>query len=177
MKNLCQIQRVSKRFRLFFVALIICMPLLSLVYWMAFNNQHDDVTFILHSSISGKLDFTTRLFLFAISLIPVSVAMFGAYTLAKLFKLYENAIVFSAENVKHYRALGFIAIFWVIAEFIRIPLASLAISLNNPPGERFITMGLELVDIATLIIGSIIVLISWVMEEGRRLEDEQAHTI
>ena len=32
-------------------------------------------------------------------------------------------------------------------------------------------------DVGTLIIGAVVLLVSWVMKEASKLEDEQAHTV
>jgi len=103
--------------------------------------------------------------------------MFGMVTLTKLFKLYENAIVFAAENVKYVRRLGYILICWVIASAVFTTLISIVISFANPPGQRMMIAEFQISDLSTLLIGAIVILISWVMEEGRKLEDETAHTI
>ncbi len=57
------------------------------------------------------------------------------------------------------------------------PLISLCLSMANPPGHRVIALTFDAVSIAILITGSIVILISWIMLEGAKLEEEQAHTI
>ncbi len=68
-------------------------------------------------------------------------------------------------------------IFWVVANFVFVVLISLVLSFNKLPGERVMVAQLGVSDIGTLIIGAVIVLVSWVMKEASRLEDEQAHTV
>jgi len=176
MENMAQIQRVSRRFRLFFTGLIFLIPAMDILYWLSFNHLPDGL-FKLPVVASQELSLQIRLLAILASLIPVSVASFGAFTLAKLFKLYEKAIIFTAENVKHFRTLGYVIIFWVFAKMIYITLISAIISFSNPPGQRMLVAQFELPDMSALIIGAIAILISWIMDEGRKLEDEQAHTV
>jgi hypothetical protein len=114
---------------------------------------------------------------FLASLLPVSVAVYGLGTLRSLFKLYENGIMFSSDNVRYFHRLGYVCIAWVIANAVFTTLISAIITFGNPPGERAIVAQFGTSDMANLIIGAIVLLISWVMDEGRKLEDEQAHTI
>ena len=171
-----RIQRVSGRFRLFFVVLVFCIPLLDALYWLFFNSLSHaliEIPFM----VSQELSFPTRTLAFLVSLLPVGIVTFGVYTLARLFALYEKAVIFSAENVKHFRTLGYTLLLWVIARLIYLPLLSITLSFNNPPGQRIVAAGFELVDVTALITGAVVLLISWVMDEGRKLEDEQAYTI
>jgi len=177
MDNITRIKHVSGRFRLFFIGLMICIPIADVIFWTMYNYLPASEILILKMDVSPNLDLATRFYLLLTSLIPVSVLIFAVFTLAQLFRLYEKGIVFSTSNVKRYRRLGYLIIFWVLALFIFTPLASLVVSINSPPGERFITIGFELLDVFTLITGAIVVLISWVMDEGRKLEDEKALTV
>jgi DUF2975 family protein len=176
MGNMTRIQRVSLRFRLLFTGLIFLIPTLDVLYWLSFNHLPDGL-FKLPIVANVELPLQIRLLAMLASLLPVSVATFGVFTLVKLFKLYEKAIIFTVENVKHFRTLGYVVIYWVFAKIIYITLISAIISLSNPLGQRVLIVQFELPDISALIIGFIAVLISWIMDEGRKLEDEQAHTV
>ena len=54
---------------------------------------------------------------------------------------------------------------------------SVVLSFNNPPGERILAISFVGMDFLTLILGMIILIISWVMKEGYILADEHSHTI
>ncbi len=101
----------------------------------------------------------------------------GAISLRELFKLYERAIVFSERNVNCFRRLGYTLISWVFANLIFVVLISVVLTFNNLPGERVVVAQFGSSDVVTLIIGAIVLLVSWVMEEASRLENEQAHTV
>lgn len=177
MNNITRIKQVSGRFRLFFSVLIILIPITDVLFWSMYNYLPAKGNLILKMDIGQNLDLLTRFFLFITSLIPIAVILYAVFTLVQLFRLYENGIVFSMLNVKYYRRLGYLILFWVLALFFYTPIASLVVSINNPPGERFITLGFELLNVLTLITGSLVVLVSWVMDEARKLEDEQTLTV
>jgi len=175
--NIKRIQRISRKFRLLFTVLTYCIPTMILLYWMFFNHLPIGFTSELPVVVKQILPFETLLLAFLVSLIPASVATYGVIKLRKLFSLYEKAIVFSEQNVKCFRHLGYTLISWVISNLIFVMLISVVLTFNNSPGERLMVAQFGISDIATLIIGLIIVLVSWVMNEASKLENEQAYTV
>ena len=176
-QSITRLQRMSKNFRLLFTALIFVIPVADLLYWIYFNQLSDGFTSGLPAVPYQALSLLSLTLAFFASLIPLSVAVYGIATLRKLFGLYENGIVFSEENVALFRKLGYAMIAWVFANLIFVPLISIILTFENPAGQRMLTIGFDVSDLAALIIGAIIVLISRVMDEGRKLEDEQMHTV
>jgi len=176
MSNISRIKKVSHKFRVIFSVLVILIPIADVLFWVMFNDlpRGDDIRL---TAMDSNFDLQTRILLFAAGLVSTGVAIYGVLTLARLFRLYEKGIVFSADNVRYYRNLGFCIIGWVITSFLAEPLSSLIISRNNPVGEHYITVGFDHFDLFSLVIGAIVVLISWVMDEGRKLEDQQVYTI
>lgn len=176
MDNMARIQNMSRRFRLFFTSLLFLIPALNALYWIFFNH-FPNAPVETQAMPVGELPALTRSMAFMASLLPVGVVMYGILTLAKLFRHYENGNVFTAETVRYFHALGYVTVFWVFANMLFTSLISVIFSFNNPPGERMLTIEFGTPDLTALTIGAILLLVSWVMEEGRKLEDEQAHTI
>jgi len=176
-KDMHHIQRVSQRYRLLFTGLIVGVPVFDLLYWAFLNHLPDGLLANLPIVPGRDLSILSLSLACLASLIPVSVAVYGLFTLRSLFRLYENAIIFSVDNVRCFRRLGYTLIAWVIASAVFTPLISIAMTFTNPPGERVLVAKFGVLDFSTLIIGGIVLLVSWVMNEGRKLEDEQAHTI
>jgi hypothetical protein len=79
--------------------------------------------------------------------------------------------------VQCYRRLGYILIAEAIANPIHGALLSIALTLHNLPGQRMLSIGLSSRDLTGAIMGGIVLVISWVMDEGRKLEEEQTLTI
>ena len=53
----------------------------------------------------------------------------------------------------------------------------MALTMHNPPGHHIVRVGLSSDNIIVLLIGIVVVLIAWVMEEGRKLQEEQRLTV
>ncbi len=175
--NINHIQRTSRRYGLLFKILIVCIPVFDLLYWASLNHLPTGFISSLPVVPTRDLPVVSLSLAFLASLLPVSVAVYGLSTLRSLFKLYENGIMFSADNVRYFRRLGYVCIAWVVANAVFTTLVSAIITFGNPPGERAIVAQFGTSDMANLIISAIVLLISWVMDEGRKLEDEQARTI
>jgi len=172
-----RIKRTSKKLRLLFTWLIAGVPIINLLYWLNFNSLPKGFVSELPVVVTQPLSFTTLVLAFLVSLIPICVALFGINTLRQLFKLYESAIIFSVENVKYFHRLGYTLISWVVASTVFTILISVVLTFNNPPGSREIVAQFGTSDLTFLAIGVVVVLISWVMEEGYTLKTELKHTV
>jgi hypothetical protein len=96
-----------------------------------------------------------------------------------VFENYKNGVVFSIENAKAYRKIGWLVF---IDALICKPLSNmgdvLVATLSNPPGHRCITLDLDLgICLQYAFFGFLLIIISWVMIEGHRLQSEQELTI
>lgn len=175
-QDLQRIQRVSHRFRLLFTTLVVILPIVTLVYWLGFN-QFPQEFIPLPVRAETELSLHARLLGFVFSMLPVGVVIAAMHILARLFSLYEKGIVFSTMTVKYFRQLGYVLMMWVLASLLYLPMLSHVVTSANPLGHRMIVAQLGLSDFTILAMGAIVLLISWVMDEARKLEEEQAHTV
>jgi len=122
------------------------------------------------------------------------------WKLARLFHFYERGLIFAAETIRCIKFLGLLcAVNWMLESFMHIlvqqhPLPSIQSMLDHlktlPPGvtlrEVTVThyqMGFFSYDFGTgidfglLFAGIVIVLIAWIMDEGRKIQEEQELTV
>jgi len=170
------IQRISRRFRFLFRGMAIAAPLLTLAYWLCFNQLPVGLRPLQPYEITD-LSWFSAMLAFLASLLPLCVAVFGLLTLSRLFLLYEKGVYFSMKNVELFKCLGLALLFWVPASVFYNSLLSVIVSASNPVGERLLVVSFRYEELAFLLMGGVVILISWIMDEGRKLEDEQAHTI
>lgn len=112
------------------------------------------------------------------SLIGCLPIVFIFLTLIKIFKNYSKAIIFSFENSKQYKKIGYLFLLHaLLASPLEVAVVTLAGSLSNSPGHRFIAVSLGSANAASLLIGAIMILISWIMIQGSVLQEEQKFTI
>ncbi|SFK77878.1 Protein of unknown function [Methylophaga sulfidovorans] len=73
--------------------------------------------------------------------------------------------------------MGLALLAWVIVGIISDTLLSLTLTIQNPVGERLLTIGFGSNEMTTLITGSVILVISWVMKEAVEMKHEQEYTV
>ncbi|MBS3904511.1 MAG: DUF2975 domain-containing protein [Simkania sp.] len=119
----------------------------------------------------------TKLIGFLISLIPVAFQTTALLLLVRLFGLFERFEFFSQKSVICIQRLGWCLLIGQLVYPLYLGLLTLALTISNPPGERTISVAFGMEQLHLVIIATIIILVSWVMNEGRKLQDEQAATI
>ena len=97
--------------------------------------------------------------------------------LIKLFGLYSRGKIFTADNVRCIRRIGIVILIYNLLFPLYEMLMTFILTMNNPVGERLVRLGFGGTDIAQIVIAIMIILISWIMDEGRKMEEEQAYTV
>jgi len=177
MDNLGRIRSASRAFNALCLALMGLVPLCLAAYWFFLNELPQSMYAPLPVAPSAELGHGLRLLGFLVTMIPCGVLLYALSRLRRLFALYRKGIIFDAQNVACYRDLGKSLLCWAGAAFIQTPLLSMIITLPNPPGTRLFMLGIGSGELDCLFLGGLVLLISWVMDEGRRLDEEQALTV
>ena len=116
-------------------------------------------------------------------LLTVAIALKLVGHLGKLFGLYAKGEIFTAENVRQIRAIGIsvflfmgIWLYGLLTQLIvGVPGAGAAIETQSMAVRGF---GFGLPEPLTVVIaGIIIVIVSWIMDVGRELREEQDLTV
>ena len=112
------------------------------------------------------------------SLFSVIPVLWGLIVLKSIFRNYKQGAIFTTVNARHYRTLGWL--FFMDALLIE-PVSSmievLSITLSNPPGQRYISLNFGTPGLENLFYGLLILVISWVMLEASKLQEDQQLTI
>jgi hypothetical protein len=172
------IQLFSKKMSILFQLFFIVTPIFAIVFWL---NPEQMLSFGINPFPipQAKVTFNTlsKILGFSISLIPTTVVMILFYRLSTLFKNYQMGKVFSQENVFCYKKLGKFLFLLACVNFLCTGLMSVALSFQNPAGERFLSLSFGMPQIFPIIIGLVIIGISYVMEEAFRLAEDLRYTI
>lgn len=177
MDNMHRIRKMSRHLARAATVLYWGTPLMVALFWVCFNSFPEVMK--LRFLPPGRVDLpaVNRVLCGVVNVLPAAVAMHGFKTLRELFGLYAAGEIFSRRNVACYRALGRALLYWAGAAFVNTSLLSLAMSAGMPPGQRFLTISLGSDELAALFAGAVALVVSWVMDEGRHIEEEQALTI
>ena len=113
------------------------------------------------------------------------------WNLAKLFRFYERGLIFAAETIHCIKTLGFLcAINWLLLLVLNI--ANRWFPVPPPPplppdvkvtvvksgfSMGFFSFSIGGINFGFLFAGIVIVLIAWIMDEGRKIQEEQELTV
>ncbi|TIH17064.1 DUF2975 domain-containing protein [Marinifilum sp. JC120] len=177
-----KIRKMSIFLKYVFWLLLISIPVFEVAGWLFFDGYDSwlvpEVMFDFEDEVFPVvMTQTTRILGVVVTLPQVLLDMFCMWQMVKLFSLYEAGNIFTAENSACYRRAAWaFLICEVINPFVQAG-TSYVISMNNEVGERFVTVGIDDANIGTIIVACVILAISWVMDEGRKLQDEAELTI
>ncbi|MFH1154897.1 MAG: DUF2975 domain-containing protein [Pseudomonadota bacterium] len=178
MQNRERIQRASRRLRCVLTGIVWLLPVINALIWIVINELPELARdHMLPYFVTLPLPVSARVMGFGVVMIPTGIAMAGVWQLVRLFGLYEQGFIFMPANVRCFRNLSRTLIWWFAAGIVSNSLLSVALTLHRPAGQRMITLGLGSSDLTALLLGSILAVIAWIMEEGRKLREEQDLTV
>lgn len=96
------------------------------------------------------------------------------YFLSKVFHRYEVGEIFILRNARCYYQIGKLLFFdALLAQPLSGGLWVAAATLSNPVGQRYIDISIGTPNIMAIVMGLLVIFISWVMIEGSKIQDEQ----
>ncbi|WP_394713694.1 DUF2975 domain-containing protein [uncultured Desulfuromonas sp.] len=180
MDNLDKIKKISKNFEVLCSALLVCVPLYYLVFWVFINvlptsfiTVNTAVVPLVDNEVSPALQMAG----FVASLLPLSALTYILLKVRRLFGHYKQGEIFSFSHVELFKKTAWGLVFWVVFSMIYDSAKSIIFSFGNPPGSRVVTVGFGSSEITTLITAGMVLMIAWVMDEGRLLHEETTLTI
>jgi len=110
----------------------------------------------------------------AIVAVPVGVMAWGLWHVRELFAEFAAGRVFTASAARHLQMFGAS----VLAQAPLGPLISVALTvaltLNQPPGQRMLAVAFSIHDYFALIVGGVLFAAASVMREAARIAEENA---
>ncbi|MFC7781365.1 DUF2975 domain-containing protein [Legionella taurinensis] len=181
-----KIQRISLFFRVLFQVLFIALPLFLITAWVkssgtlvimggAINLNYIPAAYA--NSILHTLSGSEKFLGLCLSSIPMFVQLYILFALINLFKLYEKGEIFSINNVRSIRNIGYALLITQIIDPIYQGAMGFVLTRYNPSGHRFAAITLDQTNIGVVLIALIVILISWIMVEGCKLREEQQLTV
>lgn len=122
--------------------------------------------------LQGEMTPAVRARLAGVTVLPVAVALAALWQLWALFGAYRRGDVFGPRPLGHMRRFGWSMAALALIEPLSRSLASVAVSLDNPPGQRQLVVTLGSHDYALLMCALVFVAVARVMAEAGRLAAE-----
>lgn len=180
MKNLSKIQRYSRLFYHLMTVLLMTLPLYFIAYWTLINylpSTGVSVNIAPTPLVENPLSTTLQLIGLFCGLFPLTALLYGVGNIRKLFFLYQKGNIFSFQHVVIFKNIAKAFFLWTLASIFYESAKSVLFSWGNPPGQRVLEVGIHSTEIIQLFIGLTLIVISWVMDEGRILQEEQQLTV
>lgn len=176
-----KIQRASVFLRVIFQIAFVMWPLILALYWIFSVPQVPSpliISFIPNGTeILHPLTRADTLWGFLIGLLPTAIEMIIIYFLIKLFKLYEQGKIFTLSNVEYLRKIGIFMLINQGAGFIYDALITFVLTMHNPRGHWSSSFTFSNHDVYNIVTAIMVIVISWIMAEGCRLQEEQKYTV
>jgi Protein of unknown function (DUF2975) len=173
------------------VALTTCvaLPFIEFGYWM--TNGYQSVAKIFEPFFKVKqlpsfgicqitwdnLNFLQKFLGFSSNMLQIIFYMLFLFRISELFKAFEKLRFFKSKNVRTLKKASWALVFSQIIYPFHIATLSLALTYNNPVGERVLSTGVGSYQIGILVIGLSILLAGWIFDEAVKLHQEQEATI
>lgn len=129
------------------------------------------------ASGSTVLTPATRIATLAIASIPVVLAVAVLLLLHKLFLGFSRGAVLVPASGRILRHIGLIIAILAPLQIVLCTVASVVLSLPNPPGEREFAIGIGSSDLTTLIAGMLLIVLGWTLEEAASVADENSRFV
>jgi len=120
----------------------------------------------------GELGIAARARLAGVTLLPVGLGLALLWQLWRLFGEYRRGAVFSPLALACLRRFALLLAALSIVQPLAQALMSVAISWDNPPGQRMLVVSVDSKDYALLLGALVFVAIARVMTEAARVAEE-----
>ena len=180
MTNTQKIQRVSALISALCSLSLVLLPLLQLWIWVDLEGPHGTLEYLEYIGNALRpetIALPYRILGFIISMAPVALLMWGLLHLRALFELFRKAVFFSEANARLLHKFAMMLFFSTLASPIARALVSVALTINNPPGQRAVVVNIGSGDLNSLFVAAVFLAVAWVMREAHTLSQENAEFV
>jgi len=159
-----RLARVRKAGLIGFILLSVCLPLGIYEFfgflfgWHRFLSPDFCRVVVLQNVFESANEMSPEVFW--LWMVQQALVFFAGFVLLRLFWFYSKGIIFSGKNITCIRVQGYCLI---IGNFIDLEL------------QHFIRA--SSVSLSPIIFGLLIIFIAWIMDEGRKIQEEQELTV
>jgi len=114
--------------------------------------------------------FNVLLILGSAELLPSLLIYFSLF---KLFGLYQQGLVFTSANIECIRNIGTVLLAWLVLKLLYPVVVVLVLRFSGASDSLALYMSLGSDDLRLLLIGLVIYVIAWIMNEATSLHQEQ----
>ncbi|WP_423063981.1 DUF2975 domain-containing protein [Candidiatus Paracoxiella cheracis] len=173
-----RIRTVSQISRTILLILFWVAPIVVLVSWLTNTPFFTSLNLRLLPGVVpdlNQLPPQVKCYGFLTSLIPTAASMIILYSLACMFKHFERGNIFGINSARCLKIVGITILIWeIIHPFYDILMSYV---LTHFTDHTRLAIQFDISNLRGLIIGIVLFVIAWVMEEAAKLKEEQDLTV
>ena len=177
MSNIKKIKRVSALISKLCTLGIILMPLLLIWIWIDVDRINGSLESFNDALLPEMLALPNQVLGFIFSMIPVALMMWGLSYLKALFKLFQKGVFFSEKNAQLLQNFAKMLFFSTLALPVSGVLVSIAVTINNLPGQRAVIFNLGTDELSSFFAAAIFLVLAWVMREASLIRKDSDQLI
>ncbi len=173
MEEMERIRKASRRLGMVFKLAVPLTPCIVALFWLLVEHNRlmqQQLPVVLDPNLPGM----AKVWGFVVSMVPGAVLMYILVQLSRLFRHYEQGHFFTRANVAIFHRLGWSVLAWAAGDFLHITGLGIVLTLHRPAGQRLLVVNITSDQVLVVLIGLVVLTISWVMDEARKIEEEQA---
>ncbi|KAF2408253.1 DUF2975 domain-containing protein [Pseudomonas antarctica] len=181
--NTQRLAQLSQRMSLLTLLLIVVMLVLNTAVWLfpVLGSSADGLGF--GFALSDRLieAHAAKVALFpwwqtaggiVLSSIPLMALASGLNHLRQLFRKYARGEYFSSAAAQHLGKVGRAVALWVLLDFLCEPLLSVWVTMNEPVGQRLITLSVTAPSFVALFLAACIAVIARILWQASEVDSE-----
>ena len=176
MTSTVRVRRVSRVLAVLSTIGVVGIPVLAALLWTMIHLDGLMATIPAATGVTPAetISGPARVIGFIGTMLPAAAVMIGLLYLRRLFNAYAAGEFFTTRNAARICGFAWSVIAMGLLRPVSGMLASVAVTLDNPPGQRSLAIGLGSPEVNILFVGGVVLVIGWVMREAARLADENA---
>lgn len=172
-----RIRRISRRFAIACVGLMAGGLIAIGIYWLTVGPEALSRRWLNSVTPLQLLTPLLRAVGLGLTLLAALPALLGLNHLRRLFLLYAEGVMFDESNVQALRGMGWSLILLAMGQALLTPAMALALSVGNPPGQRLLSVEVSAGMVQAVFAGGVLLVIAWVMNEARKIDEELQLTV
>lgn len=176
-KAMHRIRVVSQRFAIACIGLMAALLTAIAAYWLTVTPDTLSRQWLGAMAPVHALTPLLRCIGFSLTMMAAVPVLLALKHLRHLFLLYAKGTMFSESNVQALSQLGSCLILFAVVQAFFEPVMGLMLSIGNPPGQRMLSVSVSAGMLVAAFIGGVLLVIAWVMNEARKIDEERQLTV
>ena len=109
---------------------------------------------------------------FSISMTSQLVILYGVWRLRALFLAYRRGELFEVSTTGHLKVFSISVLVYLLLQPVTEAALTALLTMGNPEGERMVSISFGSDDIYMLLLGAVLLVVAWVLNEGAKAARE-----